>query len=62
MTDGPLLFRREGGVATITFNRPARKNAFDFSMLVDLVDMLNEERKHFEDRVLVLTGTGGSFC
>ncbi|MCL4434775.1 MAG: enoyl-CoA hydratase-related protein [Actinobacteria bacterium] len=62
MTDASLLFRREGGVATITFNRPARKNAFDFSMLVDLVDMLNEERKHFEDRVLVLTGTGGSFC
>ncbi|MHB8263363.1 MAG: enoyl-CoA hydratase/isomerase family protein [Acidimicrobiales bacterium] len=62
MADSPILFTRNGGVATVAFNRPARKNAFDFSMLVELLDILVEERKHFEDRVLVLTGTGGSFC
>jgi 2-(1,2-epoxy-1,2-dihydrophenyl)acetyl-CoA isomerase len=62
MSSDSLLFNRDDGVATITFNRPSRKNAFDFATLVDLVDVLTEERKHYEDRVLIITGAGGSFC
>ncbi len=62
MSSDSLLFDRDDGVATITFNRPSRKNSFDFATLVELVDILTEERKHYEDRVLILTGAGGSFC
>ncbi|MCL4442654.1 MAG: enoyl-CoA hydratase-related protein [Actinobacteria bacterium] len=62
MSSDSLLFNRDDGVATITFNRPSRKNAFDFATLVDLLDILTEERKHYEDRVLIITGAGGSFC
>lgn len=62
MSSDSLLFNRDDGVATITFNRPSRKNAFDFATLVDLADVLIEERKHYEDRVLIITGAGGSFC
>jgi 2-(1,2-epoxy-1,2-dihydrophenyl)acetyl-CoA isomerase len=57
-----LLQRSASGIATITLNRPHRKNAV-------AVDMWNELRRLFEevsqtasDRVLVITGAGDAFC
>lgn len=60
--DDELLVERRGPVATVTFNRPARKNAVTRAMWVDL-------RRHFEAfcgdpevRAVVLTGADGDFC
>ncbi|MFD3488705.1 crotonase/enoyl-CoA hydratase family protein [Streptomyces sp. NPDC058665] len=58
----PVLFEETDGVATITLNRPAVRNAVDASMagaLAEIVDHLDERS---DLRAAILTGTGGSFC
>jgi enoyl-CoA hydratase/carnithine racemase len=55
-------FELEGGVATVTFNRPDRLNALTFDVYADFRDLL-AELEHREDvRVLVVTGEGKGFC
>jgi 2-(1,2-epoxy-1,2-dihydrophenyl)acetyl-CoA isomerase len=57
-----LLERLEGGVLTLTLNRPETKNALDR----ELVEKLGEATATLADRtdvrVVILTGAGGSFC
>jgi enoyl-CoA hydratase len=56
-----VLQERHGGVLTITINRPARKNAVDHEVAVQLaaaVDLLDADP---ELSVGVLTGAGGVF-
>lgn len=50
------------GIATITLNRPERKNAFTREMVLLWVDALHDARSNDDVRVLVLTGAGDSFC
>ena len=57
-----VLVDRAGGVATITLNRPERKNAGTKQMWHDLLSVLSEVAHQSDDRVLVLTGAGGAFC
>ncbi len=57
-----LRIEREGGVATLTIDRPGRRNAVDVPMWRELTRMLEEMAQRPEDRVLVLTGAGGTFC
>src|ERR1700732_1511631 len=54
-------FAVEGGVATITFDRPQRLNALTFQVYADLRDLLTELPQHDDVRVLVITGTGRGF-
>ncbi|HYC93475.1 MAG TPA: enoyl-CoA hydratase-related protein [Thermoanaerobaculia bacterium] len=49
---------RDGGVATITLNRPDKLNAFTGTMREDLLAALRE----CERDVVVLTGAGRAFC
>ena len=53
---------REGGVATIAFNRPQRRNAMDVPMRERFRDLVTEAVNDPEVRALVLTGRGGHFC
>ncbi|MGH9107925.1 MAG: enoyl-CoA hydratase/isomerase family protein [Acidimicrobiales bacterium] len=57
-----LIVERDGGVATVTMNRPHRKNAATATMLRELRACFEEVEQRPEDRVLVLTGAGGDFC
>ena len=57
-----LLERSASGVATITLNRPQRKNAFGPGMWDELRRILHEVSVTASDRVLVITGAGNSFC
>jgi 2-(1,2-epoxy-1,2-dihydrophenyl)acetyl-CoA isomerase len=57
-----LIVERDGGVVTVTMNRPERKNAANGAMLTELRDIFEEIERSPEDRVLVLTGAGGAFC
>ena len=57
-----LEYSREGHVATILLNRPARKNAFTLPMIDDWVAALEDARDNPEVRVVVLRGAGDAFC
>lgn len=50
------------GVAVITMNRPARKNALTGAMLDGLADALADFETASDVRCVVLTGAGGAFC
>jgi enoyl-CoA hydratase/carnithine racemase len=57
-----LIVERQGGVVTVTMNRPERKNAANAVMLLELPAIFEEIEANAEDRVMVLTGAGGAFC
>ncbi len=57
-----LLFDVSGGIATITLNRPEKRNAFNTSMLHAWAAALEESQAREDVRVIVLTGAGQAFC
>jgi len=50
------------GVATITLNRPERKNPLTFDSYAELRDTFSEFAYTPEVKCVVLTGAGGNFC
>jgi len=50
----------DGGVATITLNRPEKRNAISFELIDDLLHALNEVA-HSDAIVLIITGAGKAF-
>ncbi|HEY3924179.1 MAG TPA: enoyl-CoA hydratase/isomerase family protein, partial [Acidothermaceae bacterium] len=57
-----VIFERDGHVATITLNRPARLNAISGPMLMELGRKLIECDADRNVRAVVLTGAGRGFC
>jgi 2-(1,2-epoxy-1,2-dihydrophenyl)acetyl-CoA isomerase len=55
------LVERSGGLVTVTFNRPAKKNALNAANWADLAEVLREVAASPDDRALLLTGAGGNF-
>jgi len=53
---------REGPVAVIRLNYPARRNAFGMQMRTQLRDRLREAMADDALRAIVITGEGGHFC
>ena len=51
----------DGGVATITLNRPEKRNAISFELIDDLLHALDEAGKS-DAIVLLVTGAGKAFC
>ena len=51
-----------GKVATITLNRPERKNPLTFDSYAELRDLFNALRFATDVKVIVVTGAGGNFC
>lgn len=62
MSDEPLLFTVDGGVARITLNRPAGGNAIDLPMAQALLQAALRCDHDDAIRVVVLTGNGRLFC
>lgn len=56
-----ILVERDGGLVTVTLNRPERLNAITSTMWVELAAIFSEVATNDEDRVLVLTGAGEAF-
>lgn len=52
----------ERRIATLTFNRPDRMNAYTLRMCDELVHALTTYAHDDETRVLILTGAGRGFC
>lgn len=57
-----ILVTRHAGWASITFNRPERRNAIDFALAQRFRDALIELNADAELRAIVLQGAGGAFC
>jgi len=57
-----IIVERDAGVVTVTLNRPERKNAGNGLMWQELSEALAEIARRRDDRVVVVTGAGGSFC
>jgi 2-(1,2-epoxy-1,2-dihydrophenyl)acetyl-CoA isomerase len=58
----PVLVDREGAVATVTINRPDRRNALDRAAKVALLEALAAISADATIRAVVLTGAGSTFC
>lgn len=58
----PVLYEVADHVATITLNRPHRRNAISVRMLNMLGDALAEADRSVDVRAIVLTGAGKGFC
>ncbi|RZL07965.1 MAG: enoyl-CoA hydratase/isomerase family protein, partial [Rubrivivax sp.] len=52
----------EGGVCTLTLNRPEVRNAMSLAMVHELLAALRAAETDAAVRVLVLRGAGGHFC
>ena len=52
----------DGGVATITLNRPERKNPLTFDSYAELTSTFRALGSEAGVRAVVLTGAGGNFC
>jgi enoyl-CoA hydratase/carnithine racemase len=59
---GIVLVHRHEAVATLTLNRPSRRNALNREMLVALAEALEELRPDVSVRVIAVVGAGASFC
>lgn len=57
-----LLYEVDGGVATLTLNRPARLNALNVRLGVELLDALRRCERDPMVRCVVLAGAGRAFC
>jgi methylglutaconyl-CoA hydratase len=61
MSYNTIQLAHEGRLATITLNRPEKRNAISFELIDDLVHALEEVAKS-DALVLILTGAGKAFC
>ena len=50
------------GIGTITLNRPEKRNAMTFAMLAEFIETVRTAGADDDARVLIVTGSGGSFC
>ena len=57
-----LKFDKEGGVATVTLNRPEKLNALTFKMIQGVTDFVEECGWDPDVRAIVITGAGRAFC
>ena len=60
-SDAVLLEVTPGGAATVTINRPGKKNAFDEETIAALHDRFETLRVADHVRIVFLTGAGGAF-
>lgn len=61
MNYNTLQLAFDAGIATLTLNRPEKRNAISYELIADLLRAL-EEVKNSSARVLILTGAGKAFC
>ncbi len=61
MSYGTIQLAYDGRVATITLNRPEKRNAISFELIEDLLCALDDVAKS-EAIVLIMTGAGKAFC
>ncbi|MSP88596.1 MAG: enoyl-CoA hydratase/isomerase family protein, partial [Alphaproteobacteria bacterium] len=62
MSNDILLRVEPDGIAVVTLNRPAKRNAVSLAMWRELGTIFADLARRADVRVAVLTGAGGHFC
>lgn len=62
MNYSSILTEINNRIATITLNRPLRRNALDDVLISELTDAVQTQSRNPEVRVIVLAGAGNDFC
>jgi 2-(1,2-epoxy-1,2-dihydrophenyl)acetyl-CoA isomerase len=62
MADSTIRYEVADGVATITFNRPEVRNAFNDRMAEEMQTALRSAERDAAVRCLLITGAGAGFC
>lgn len=57
-----IMVERDGAVATVTLDRPGRKNAMTLDAWVALREAFHDLQRDDTVRAVILTGAGGNFC
>jgi len=57
-----VTFEKNGGVATITLDRPQKKNALDLEMRKGLPRLFEQVQDDVSVRAVILRGSGTDFC
>ena len=57
-----IRFEADGKVATITLDRPDKKNPLTFDSYAEIVDLFRAAAKDKGIKAFVVTGAGGNFC
>jgi len=57
-----VRFAVDGKVATLTLDRPDKKNPLTFDSYAEIVDLFGAARKDKGVKAIVVTGAGGNFC
>lgn len=56
------LAKEDDGIAILTIDRPEKRGAMTFAMLYAFIEKVREVSADDAVRVLIVTGSGGSFC
>ncbi len=63
MTEHHIRYQVDGdGIATLTIDRPEKRNAMTYAMLRAFTEHVGEAGADDRVRVLIVTGSGGAFC
>jgi 2-(1,2-epoxy-1,2-dihydrophenyl)acetyl-CoA isomerase len=61
-SSGHIGYQVDDGIATITIDRPEKRNAMSWAVLNDFLATVSWAGQDDRARVVVLTGAGGAFC
>lgn len=56
-----FVLEKDGRIATLTFNRPEKRNPLNEEILLELEGLLHQVRDDKDVRVMIFTGTGNTF-
>jgi enoyl-CoA hydratase/carnithine racemase len=62
MSERNLLFEREASIATITMNRPEKRNPLSFETMTEMISLLRDIGSSGEVRAVILAGKGPAYC
>ncbi len=62
MAESAVLYKADGAICRITFNRPERLNGLDRATLSEALAALNRAEAESQVRAVILTGSGRAFC
>ena len=62
MAASAIDYKVVDGIATVTINRPERRNAIDTAAMLELAEAIRRADADDDVRVVVVTGAGDNFC
>lgn len=62
MTDAPIRYEVDGGIATIIFDRADKLNTLTGAMMRQMIELLDEVDADDAVRAVIVTGDGRAFC